>query len=675
MDAYIPVSTDGTHNVQVQLIHGDICNDDVDAVGIYRILGDVSQAEVNDCKKEEEVTGATGVKRSTQELIKGEILRVKLPQLPGAEQMKLPNLNFIQGLTNLTHQHSGKQTKMVNILPKATETSLKLLHKAGDEVELQYKALSSKNRMIAVRGVVITSGGRLNQKRILHLNVTDNPDHLQETVMSALKMADKEKIRSLSFPALPMVLQHGTNIRNMFETFEQYAKQERPRYLNFIRVVVSETRHELPSYMNAREVHELQLYRDVMTDDVNMQTDTNVDIGAGSPQTLHKQSPKLIRQQTQNSVVKDNIKHLECIEMAEFDHDHQHHLHVKLPSDYSEMDTIRIGRPSEYDSQTVSTSTSSDTTTSSGSSETSSNDDDDSNDDDEAESHVEETGYKKYSDSIDASGEMDLGLGQQARVRKPRVIADLQLPSIPVSRLDLDPIQIGEVITKVTRVHNSGNNNQALINFAHPEEDDLGGMEIADGVTKISVGSRTMFNITLSNDPGKFPRLRTMIQATLREANREGFRQVSLPGNAVPSQYIQAPYGWRINPAKIYPLLCYQAINDFALYDYQPAILNTINIVVDDRQTLEMYDQVRKVFENFRVKATRPERTITQKRDMCCRWYCYWRLFTFGYAFTVELNHPDRLCCCCSRSDSHEETSMRDRVGSLREQNVLSTFL
>ena len=727
MDAYIPVGADLSEHVQIQLIHGDICCDDAEAVGIYRMRGDCLSE-----KDDRETETPSSARKFAEGLLKGEILGVKLPGTPfvsrksqeepikgemftvklpdesplpvkktaeyapasarksspefkdGNLQVKLPDtssepMKFVK--RNLLG--GFRQTKQSpQDFAKPTETSLELWKIAGEQIETQFRTVSSKGGPFVSRGVVMTSGGNLRQKRIFHLLVSDDPDKLQETVLSTLRLAEKERIGSISFPALPMVLQHGTNIRNIFNTFEEFARQDHPNFLRFIRVIVSETGHEMPSYMNAREVHELQLYRNVMVDTQKATQDTEAEIersageghANGATAALQK-SPKVTKHEIEYD--RDNSLH-EYIEMTEYGPGH-----VKLPSDYSEMDTVQLGRPlSDFDSQTVSqtidsqtlssstTSDSSDSSSSSSSSSSSESSGDDSEDEGEDSNKDQPS---QVEDEPDSGG-------------PPRVIADIQLPSIPVSRLDLDPLQIGAITTVVTRVHNSGNINQALINFASPE-DNLGGTEIIDGVTKISVGSKTMFNITLSNDPGKFPRLRTMIQATLREANRDGFRQVSLPGNAVSSHYIQTPHGWSINPEKIYPLLCFQAINDFALYDYDPAILNSIHIVVDDRKTLDMYDQVRKVFENFHDKSKHQEsigrRPLRKNKDMCCRWYCYWRIFTFGWDFTVEFNHPDSYCCCCCSQEDVDEAylgrspqdTIRNRVGSPHEQQIVSSFL
>ena len=52
-------------------------------------------------------------------------------------------------------------------------------------------------------GLAITDAGRLNCKRIIHINApSENTEEWKDIIIRFLRMADKHKIKSLSMPAL-----------------------------------------------------------------------------------------------------------------------------------------------------------------------------------------------------------------------------------------------------------------------------------------------------------------------------------------------------------------------------------------------------------------------------------------------------------------------------------------
>ena len=114
-----------------------------------------------------------------------------------------------------------------------------ILEAAGDAVKQEYEVL--KNERDVKKGVVITSAGNLPSKAIFHVTVFPHPAKFKTALHTALRLADRQGLRSIAVPALPndssaqkaLIDQH-------LEVLYEFEEQANPLCLHSI-VIVNNT--------------------------------------------------------------------------------------------------------------------------------------------------------------------------------------------------------------------------------------------------------------------------------------------------------------------------------------------------------------------------------------------------------------------------------------------------
>ena len=87
------------------------------------------------------------------------------------------------------------------LLPSGT-LRCKILKEAGHSVQLECNDIVSKLSSIPLGRAVITSGGNLNAKFILHIRAGHDQKKLMLATWNSLILADKENISSVAFPPI-----------------------------------------------------------------------------------------------------------------------------------------------------------------------------------------------------------------------------------------------------------------------------------------------------------------------------------------------------------------------------------------------------------------------------------------------------------------------------------------
>ena len=145
--------------------------------------------------------------------------------------------------------------------------SKRLLQKAGDRVEAEYQAARAKGGRNVAKGVVLTGAGDLalqqdagdqqesgdvtHRKHILHIHVShhnpvshDDVSHhhkqiskFRDTIYTALRLAEKKEIKSISFPPLPHTDNSAEQNTILLEICTEFTEVNRPIRLHFIQLV------------------------------------------------------------------------------------------------------------------------------------------------------------------------------------------------------------------------------------------------------------------------------------------------------------------------------------------------------------------------------------------------------------------------------------------------------
>ena len=140
--------------------------------------------------------------------------------------------------------------------------SLRILHAAGDGINDEYATAKAEGGRHVVKGVVLTkAGGLSNTRYIIHLMVNGNPVKLRETLDTALRLAEKLQLKSISFPPLPHQLQSVTN--KLLEYIDEFIKRDRPICLHFIQLVVSD-KSRFYQIANTRQRMEFDDYKKIL---------------------------------------------------------------------------------------------------------------------------------------------------------------------------------------------------------------------------------------------------------------------------------------------------------------------------------------------------------------------------------------------------------------------------
>ena len=87
------------------------------------------------------------------------------------------------------------------LLPSG-ELRCKVIREAGPKVQIECNVIAQKISNLPVGRAVITSGGNLKSRYILHVRAGHDGKKLVSAIWNSLKTADKRNIKSLVFPPL-----------------------------------------------------------------------------------------------------------------------------------------------------------------------------------------------------------------------------------------------------------------------------------------------------------------------------------------------------------------------------------------------------------------------------------------------------------------------------------------
>ena len=78
----------------------------------------------------------------------------------------------------------------------------RVLKGAGHTVQVECNRIISKISNVPIGDAVITSGGKLNAKFIIHVRAGHDQKKLMLAIWNSLRLADKEGIRSIAYPPI-----------------------------------------------------------------------------------------------------------------------------------------------------------------------------------------------------------------------------------------------------------------------------------------------------------------------------------------------------------------------------------------------------------------------------------------------------------------------------------------
>ncbi len=91
-----------------------------------------------------------------------------------------------------------------------------ILDKAGGEIKQQYEARRFQDQSLHDGSdVTMTAAGNLPHKAIFHVEVFQNSGQFENAIYKTLRLADKEGLRSIAFPAL----QDTTHVDSYFKVY------------------------------------------------------------------------------------------------------------------------------------------------------------------------------------------------------------------------------------------------------------------------------------------------------------------------------------------------------------------------------------------------------------------------------------------------------------------------
>ena len=98
------------------------------------------------------------------------------------------------------------------LLPSGT-LRCNVLKEAGHTIQLECNRIISKLSNVPIGKAIITSGGNLNAKFILHIRAGHDQKKLMLATWNSLNLADKEGLSSIAFPPISLdVLGFNSNI-------------------------------------------------------------------------------------------------------------------------------------------------------------------------------------------------------------------------------------------------------------------------------------------------------------------------------------------------------------------------------------------------------------------------------------------------------------------------------
>ena len=373
---------------------------------------------------------------------------------------------------------------------------------AGDGINDEYNTIKAEGGRSVAKGVVLTNAGDLSRARyIMHLMVNGNPVKLRETLDTALRLAEKRHLKSISFPPLPHQLHSLSN--KLFECIDDFIKRDQPICLHFIQLVVRDSAR-FCQYANTRQRITFEKYREILVTTHPLFMKMGAGLHFGSERTSMPPATEITAQR--HCLFPDEI-HVQVNNVC---------LHVKQSGDF----------------------------------------------------------YTKANSTIAC-----------ITFREASWFSDCFATSVQTTFQDI---------------------------------------QTTEDTTYRRIGNHLLFEIAIDNNPGKFIRLKSVIQAVLRYADEYGIKQVLFPlyfryGNH--QMEFELEFDKIYRDSSVIPLLYFQAISDYALSS-RPCNLHNMHIYIlperdtNDRDLINALQRPLTSYQrgnlnNFqRVRNQRPFRSI-----------------------------------------------------------------
>ena len=137
------------------------------------------------------------------------------------------------------------------LLPSG-DVRCRILKEAGHSVQVECNKIINEISNIPIGNAVITSGGDLNTKHIIHARAGHDQKKLMLATWNSLLLADKNEITSIAFPAISKeVLGFNTKITAeiMIKTIKKYLSEKNNNLKN-----VSVCLETLPDYKDFENI-------------------------------------------------------------------------------------------------------------------------------------------------------------------------------------------------------------------------------------------------------------------------------------------------------------------------------------------------------------------------------------------------------------------------------------
>jgi O-acetyl-ADP-ribose deacetylase (regulator of RNase III) len=131
------------------------------------------------------------------------------------------------------------------LLPSG-DTRCTILRNAGSHVQIECNKIISEISNVPIGNAVITTGGELSVKYIIHARTGHDQKKLMHAVWNSMKLADTEKVQSILFPPLSKdVLGFNAQIsaKVMIPTIKKYL-HERNKHIQRVSICLE----TLPDY-------------------------------------------------------------------------------------------------------------------------------------------------------------------------------------------------------------------------------------------------------------------------------------------------------------------------------------------------------------------------------------------------------------------------------------------
>ncbi|XP_072022574.1 uncharacterized protein [Amphiura filiformis] len=394
------------------------------------------------------------------------------------------HLQILQG--DITKEHTHAMAVFRSDTDNAEGDSLRILQAAGDGIEAEYQNAKTQGERNVAKGVVLTGAGDLEHpEHILHLLVNQNDVKLRIALALALRLAEKQCLRSIAFPHLPAVLCSMDTVKTMLESFDDFTRVACPICLHFIQVVLA-TDDRFYQYAAVRQSVEFEMYGDLLIQEFDRFSYASY----AQVYTSGDDNSDVIHYNTDDQPLSVRIS---SYRTTSRDYDESRDIHAKLGKVHFH---VHYSRDYYHDHQNV-------------------------------------------------------------------AIVDFR---------------------NATREHQHDQWSASLpVPCQRQQFSDITAIPLADNISIKTSGNQSLFEITIDEEPGKFPRIRSAIHRVLQYADQKGINyicfpskfdygddQIELPKETIRHCYEQKEYN-------ILPLLYFNAVYDFALYG-KPSIQHGIHI-------------------------------------------------------------------------------------------------